>query len=231
MDCKLPPGNKGRKRKGTNRLLLEQEGVADPQYLLLHADIAEQSKILGFYLGKRLHAKYSQVVSSKLQGQDGFAILDLVPCSSSAWKAEQKETLLGWFLEEIQQHLESVEAIKPTFSQVNMRKVKDTLMDEKNAPPLTYSFLKALNGKGGTLFPYHTHQSYQLLETAAGIPVSNTHLEEYRKLVSQPDVPVLVKKMLPIEKKKHFVKRGFLECVPHLVSECTYFALIEHLVD
>ena len=114
---------------------------------------------------------------------------------------------------------------------MNMRKVKNTLMDEKNAPPLTYSFLKALNGKGGTLFPYHTQQSYQLLETAAGIPVSNTHLEEYRKLVSQPDVPVLVKKMLPIEKKKHFVKRGFLECVPHLVRECTYFALIEHLVD
>ena len=127
---------------GTNRL--EQEGVANPQYTLLHADISEKSKILGYYLGKRLHAKYSQVVSSKLQGQDGYAILDLVPCSSPAWKTEQKETLLGWFLEEIQPHLESVEAIKPTFSQVNMRKVKDTLMgDEKNAPPLTYSFLKA----------------------------------------------------------------------------------------
>jgi hypothetical protein len=174
VDCKLPQGNKGKKQKGTD--ILEQEGV-DP-HLSLHADIAEQSKILGMYLGKRLHAKYSQVVSSKLQGQDGYAILDLVP-HSPEWKAEQKKTLLGWFLKEIQPHLAPVEAIKPTFSQVNMRKVQDMLMDEKNAPPLTYSFLKALNGKGGTLFPYHTHQSYQLLETAAGIPVSITDLEEY----------------------------------------------------
>ena len=50
--------------------------------------------------------------------------------------------------------------------------------------------------------------------------------------MSQPDQPILIKKMLSIEKKKSLVKKGFLECVPHLVIECAYlFALIKHFVD
>jgi hypothetical protein len=185
----------------------------------LHEEIARHSEILGMYLGKRLHAKYCQVISSELQGQAGYAILDLVP-DSPRWKKQQKKTLLSWFLLEIQPHLASLEAIKPTFSQVNMRKVEDTLMD--GASPLTSSFLKQLNGQAAeSLFPRHICQSYQLLQTSAGIPVPITNVD-VDALRFQQGQTVLIKKKQTIKKKVSLVKEQFLECVPHLVSECTF---------
>jgi hypothetical protein len=107
--------------------------------------------------GKRLHLKCSNVLSSKLQGEDGYSILDLVP-ESQSWGQEEKKILLGWMYLEIQPHLSLVKLIKPTFSQACTRKIEDTLMEEKMAQltcPLTYYFLKALHGNEGTLFPSH----------------------------------------------------------------------------
>ena len=210
-------------------ITLQQEGV-DPLSPALHDNrIAHHSELLGTSLGKRLHAKYSQEVSSNLQGQDGYAILDLVP-ESPNWKLEEKEMLLDWMYLEIQPHLGSAEAIHPTFSQVNMRKVQDTLMDKNTAPftsPLTYFFLMTLNGREGTLFRFHIFQSYQLLKTTAGIPSPIKNLET-DGMKFQADAQVLIVKKQSVAKKTKLVKSGFLECLPHLVSECTYLYLIKH---
>jgi hypothetical protein len=192
---------------------------------LVHQEIVRRSQILGIYLGKRLYAKYSQVVVSNLQGEDGYAILDLVPGNTSSWTPQKKETLISWFHLEIKSHLDEVEAIKPTFSQVNMRKVKDSLID--GSSPLTSSFLRQLNGQEESLFPLHTFTSYQLLETSAGIPVPMTTVEvrgiqQADRSRFMPDAPVLIKSKITVKKKVSSVKKSFVECVPHLVSEFTF---------
>jgi hypothetical protein len=38
----------------------------------------------------------------------------------------------------------------------------------------------------------------------------------------QQDATVLIEKKRTIKQKVSLVKKGFLECVPHLVSECTF---------
>jgi len=113
-DALIHPRKK--KQKAANSTPQE---TADRLSSLPEEEIARHSQILGMYLGKRLHAKYCQVIASKL-GQDGYAILDLLPSNSPRWKEEQKKTLLIWFYFELKKHLASVEAIKPTFSQVKI---------------------------------------------------------------------------------------------------------------
>jgi hypothetical protein len=85
-DDLIHPTNK--KQKAANSTPQETDRLSS----LPEEEIARHSQILGMYLGKRLHAKYCQVIASKLQGQDGYAILDLVPSNSPwCWKEEQKK--------------------------------------------------------------------------------------------------------------------------------------------
>jgi len=101
-------------------------------------------------------------------------------------------------------------------------------MDGASSSPLISSFLKQLNGQAESLFPCHNCQSYQLLETSAGIPVPITNVEvdgnveEVDGSRFQQDATVLIEKKRTIKQKVSLVKKGFLECVPHLVSECTF---------
>jgi hypothetical protein len=102
----------GKKRKSNEAV--KHEPAVSPS--TLDTDSIHERKMLGMYLGKRLHAKYSNVVNSMLMGSEGFAILDLVPGPpSSFWKKERKIKLLSFFRKEIEPYLGSIEAIQPTF--------------------------------------------------------------------------------------------------------------------
>ena len=92
-DALIHPRKK--KQKAANSTPQE---TADRLSSLPEEEIARHSQILGMYLGKRLHAKYCQVIASKLQGQDGYAILDLVPSNSPCWKEEQKRHFSSGFI-------------------------------------------------------------------------------------------------------------------------------------
>jgi hypothetical protein len=220
------------KKRGSNGVL-KQELVYSSSSL--QTQFVNECKILGQYLGKRLHDKYSKVITSMLTGTDGFAILDLVPGSrSSFWDDKRKKELLSLFWMELQSHLCSIESIQPTFCQVNMRKTKESFLDGPNAPPLSSSFFKALKGKKETLFPYHVFQSFQLLQTSAGVPVpiapetKKNSKERFEKF--QHNAAVLLKRNQLASKKKAVVRKHFLEPPPHLVRFCICFAVIWHLV-
>jgi hypothetical protein len=109
-----------------------------------------------------------------------------------------------------------------------MRKVNDSVVEA----PLTNAFLKALSGKDNpnTLFPGHNFQSYQQLETSAGIPVMIADLAADSKKYKN-DARVLIQKKIPVKDNLELMKSGFLECVPHLVSQSSVYVLIQHSVD
>jgi hypothetical protein len=187
----------------------------------LHTDFIHHCKMLGMFLGRRLYKKYSKVLTSWLTGDDGYAILNLLPTPSELWTSEPKKKLLRFFWLEIQPHLCPIEAIMPTFCQVNMRKLQETFLDDPDATPLTSSFFKELNGTTGTLFPFHTFWSFQLLQTSVGIPVQlppgtekNSH--ERDKILGH-NAPVSLERLQSVKKKRALVGERFLEPVPHLV--------------
>jgi hypothetical protein len=68
----------------------------DKKELGILESIAKQSDLVGYTLGERLKTSYSEEISSKLQGPEGYAILDLVP-TSRVWTKVQKSILLGFF--------------------------------------------------------------------------------------------------------------------------------------
>lgn len=177
--------------------------------------IYKQADLVGYCLGERLSTKYlKKEISEKLQGTDGYVILDLVPDKSSAcWNKDNKSRLVQFFFDEIGPHLAPVEAIKPTYSQVSMRKVLPSV----NEAPLTNAFLKGLSGNSNSLFPEHKRQSHQQLQTSAGIPVEINDLVADSKKYKN-DALVLIEKNLKVKEKKIKAGSGFLECVPHLVS-------------
>ena len=192
----------------------------------LRVSISSHSKVVGYSLGERLRTKYSTgdspgerlrttgEIADKLQGTDGYVILDLVPDNSSGyWKEDKKNLLLDFFFKEIGSHLAPVEAIKPTYSQVSMRKVLPSVKDA----PLTNAFLKGLSGNANALFPKHKCQSHQMLETSPGIPVVINDLVADSKKYKD-NALVLIEKNLKAGEKKIAAGEGFLECVPHLVS-------------
>lgn len=188
----------------------------------LHNTFLQECKILGMYLGRRLYERYSDAITSILAGNDGYAILELVPgVPSSFWTKTRKQTLLHLFWLELEPCLCSIEAIQPTFCQVNMRKVKESFLDGPNAPPLSTAFLKALNGTENSLFPSHIFQSYQLLQTVAGVPLpmpqqtKQNSKERFQKF--QPNATVVLKRYQTALEKKRLVSTHFLEPVPHLV--------------
>jgi hypothetical protein len=149
-----------------------------------------------------------------------------VPTGGS-WNKEAKSTLMGFFWEEIQPHLDPIQAIQPTFAQVSMRKVNDSVEEA----PLTNAFLKALRGKADTLFPDQKFQSFQQLETSAGIPIPVSDLVADSKKFKN-DALVMIKKNLKVKEKRLLMDHGFVECVPHLVSlpcfmYCSFILLID----
>jgi hypothetical protein len=189
---------------------------------------AYHRRMLGMYLGKRLHVKYSKTITTMLTN-DGYAILNLVPWpNSSFWCDEEiRKTLLSLFHEELEPYLGCIEAIQPTFRQVNMSKIDDMLFHDSNASnvaPLISSFFQALHGKQGTLFPSHVFWSLQLLRTSSGIPVKIPSVTNERSTTEasmfQKDAPVRVPRKQSVQKKKAIVKREFGPPVPHLV--CPY---------
>jgi hypothetical protein len=218
-----------KKRKSSRAV--EQE-LPLPQSTLVTDSVYER-RMLGMYLGRRLHAKYSNAISSMLMGSDGYAILNLVPGPPSSFWKTRKKKLLSLFRKEIEPYLGSIEAIQPTFRQVHMRKIDNMLLDGPDAPPLTSSFFKALKGIEGTLFPFHVFQSLQLLETSAGIPVVfPPEMKEKSKKAQlfEHQVPVLLQRKRAAKVKKALVKECFLEPDPHLVCSYACSVVVVHLI-
>lgn len=211
------PSLPSKKRASTGAL--KQEAV--DSHSSLHTEFVHHCKMLGMYLGMRLYKKYSKVLTSMLIGDDGYAILNLLPTPSELWTSEPKKKLLRFFWLEIQPHLCPIEAIMPTFCQVNMRKLKETCLDDPDATPLTSSFFKELNGTTGTLFPHHTFKSLQLLQTSVGVPVqlppvTKTNSHEREKMLGH-NASVSLERKQSVKKKRALVGERFLEPVPHLV--------------
>lgn len=195
---------------------LKQEAV--DSHHSLRTDFVHHCKQLGMYLGMRLFKKYSNLVTTMLNGNDGYAILNLVP-TSELWTSDKKEKLLLFFWLEIEPPLGPIEAIRPTLCQVNMRKLPESFLDDPDATPLTSAFFKALNGATGTLFPLHTFRSFQLLQTSVGVPIifpPGMNSYEREKILAH-NAPVSLEAKQSVTQKRALVAKRFLPPVPHLV--------------